>query len=186
MKFFGVEYNKFTGTKKYYPIIYLFDELTFLAFNAQENFLSFVIQNNNITSQKEAFDIEIAEIMGTWVHIGLSSHISDTETRRSYFPHMFNFMLNKKVLTQLPIFNPLEDPVFFNTFTFDPSVVAYFSNLRIYNNFWFATMGHVTAIQQTISIDLVYEIDLNSNTKENCVSDSDLGYSNLMSVLLYI
>ena len=186
MKFFGVEYNKFTGTKKYYPIIYLFEELTFLAFNAQENFLSFVIQNNNITSQKEAFDIEIAEIMGTWVHIGLSSHISDTETRRSYFPHMFNFMLNKKVLTQLPIFNPLEDPVFFNTFTFDPSVVAYFSNLRIYNNFWFATMGHVTAIQQTISIDLVYEIDLNSNTKENCVSDSDLGYSNLMSVLLPI
>ena len=47
-------------------------------------------------------------------------------------------------------------------------------------------MGHVTAIQQTISIDLVYEIDLNSNTKENCVSDSDLGYSNLMSVLLPI
>ena len=169
MKYMGVEYSK-TTTSNYFPIIYFCDQVTFLGFKPNENFLSLVI--NNI----EAYDIEIADIMGNWVHIGLSSHASSilSPNTNSYFPHMFNFMINYKIMTNMNLFNIQNTPVYFNTFTFDTRVVSFFSNIRFYNNFWFGTFGHVTATDQLRSRDLIYEIVLNANTKENCIKDTEL------------
>ena len=169
MKYMGVEYSK-TTTSNYFPIIYFYDQITFLGFKPNENFLSLVI--NNI----EAYDIEIADIMGNWVHIGLSSHASSilSPNTNSYFPHMFNFMINYKIMTNMNLFNIQNTPVYFNTFTFDTRVVSFFSNIRFYNNFWFGTFGHVTATDQLRSRDLIYEIVLNANTKENCIKDTEL------------
>ena len=89
MKYIGIHSNIYSSSN-YNPIIYFYDELTYLAFN-KENLLSFIIQNDEVP-QKKAYNIEIENIIGIWVHIGLSSHVSNT-VQKVYFPHMFLFHL---------------------------------------------------------------------------------------------
>ena len=189
IKYLGIELNSYNNRiannkllsdsdKNYYfPLIYLYNKQTFIAFNIQTKKISLVLHNENITTPVEAYNIPSKKIIAVWAHFGFSLYRSKSTTEYKYFPNMFNFFIDTEYLSPLNSFNPTTKKVFVNNIIFDTIPIAYYSDIRIYNNFYFAPYGHINGISMTRGVDLLYEYTLKSNTESGCLYASLLDAS---------
>ena len=151
-----------------WPILYLYNKETYLRFNIKTKTLDFIINLQQVPII--AYSVNIQEYIGSWVHLGISKYISPPD-KIGIFPHMFNLMFDKTIISPLPIFNPSKIPVYFNNIIFDTRPFVEYAYLRFYNNFWFGNYGKVTATKQNIQIQLIYSqslfLDSNSCIKND-------------------
>ena len=108
-------------TAEYYHLFDLYNDQTFLAYKPSTQSFVFVIENDEVP-KTEAYTIKIKDYVGNWAHFGFSIYHSIPEI--DIFPHMFNFMINRKVLSPIS-FNPNNDPVKLNKFSFSTIPICY-------------------------------------------------------------
>ena len=173
VKYFGIILEESKKNNEYYPLFFLYDKdgkQTFLGYKPEIQSFVLVIENEDV-SKVEAYSIKIKNYVGNWAHFGFSVHHSTTEF--DYFPHMFNFMIDRNVIRPT-YFVPTEDPVYFNEFVISSIPIAYYSSLQFYTNFWYGTFGHVNAVSTTRGVDLLYNVNLYGTAPDNCITDGQL------------
>ena len=170
IKYFGIQLGKTTDTG-YFPLFYLYNKSTFLAYKPSRQSLIFVIHNEEV-EEVEAYVIRIKEHIGIWTHFGFSIYHSN-HLINQFFPHMFNFMVNRNIISPIQ-FQPTNQPVYINQFIFSTIPICYYSTLNFYSNFWYGTFGHINGISSTRNIDLIYSVSLYGADPGTCIMDDQL------------
>jgi hypothetical protein len=167
-KFMGLQSSAAAAT--YHPIVYFRSTTTYLGYDPTDKKIVLVIGGTLAYS----VPTPINQFIGVWTHVGLSVYRSGDTTLMT---HMFNFMYHNSLIIPQAGFSPTTTAVNFDRVEFDTKIIALFSSLRFYSNFFIGTYGHVTALSSTQSLDLIYEVRLYGSSSNNCVADSELGGS---------
>ena len=162
MKFLGLQ----SGTdihNDYFEIIN-FGDIS-MKYRPDSITLHFVADNNRIE-----FKFELNKFIAKWINIGISSYANPN----SRFPSMVNVMINNDILIPNKV-KPYEiNNVEIKGVTIRKEVKCLFSQLQFYDNYWFGTFGHITALPQTAGIDLGLIIMLSGTNALNCLSKENI------------
>ena len=166
IKFIGIDLEQYDEEIIEWPLLYFYNKETYLLYNKDTTTFDFIIQNSL------SYTINMKEFYGKWIHFGVSKYTSDSHVI-NYFPHMFNLMINQKILSPISPFNPSINAVYFNNIIFNTQTIVQYANMRFYNNFWFGNYGHITAELLTVDIDLIYYVKLFLG-KDSCIKNEIL------------
>jgi hypothetical protein len=171
MKFIGINFD--SVSQDTYPIIYLYDDLNFIGWNNTAS--AFCLVHNKFTSlftEKNS-----TNYIGKWIHYGLSVYKSQfNATLNKYiFPNMINFMIDKKVL--IPNNNINVGNYLLNANTLglnNKDIIAFYSDLRIYNTFYFGTYGLIQNLLDDNDKNLFLYYRFYSSDNLTCIDNNML------------
>ena len=150
------------------------DKYKIMSFN-DDFFLSYKISNNALTMSlidnvDKYVDYNFNKYLGTWIHISVCNYKSPNH---DIFPHMIVLTVNKIDIVPEKDFVMHKDGAQLLYLRIGNQIIAYFSDLKIYNKFHYGIFGHAKSSDIIESENRILAYSLMGDLINNCVSLND-------------
>ena len=119
-------------------------------------------------------DRDITKYLGVWVPVAIANFIGK-ESLNEIYPHMFTLSIDRIDMPFSPTFQKIPSTgLKISQIAFGNEVVGLIADLRVYNKFIQGAYGRIMGDMSLRNKDLLFQINLYGNTKDNCISDNGL------------